>query len=119
MNPFGVRTSLWIFIYLLIDFNYFAIYFVSVYLSLWQLLAQIVVCDITEFGKTVENNIGEVLWHCCICFGSIRVDSDMLTKKLDNLINYQDRTHFAFSPHYQIFYYHPNCAVLLSNIHKM
>jgi hypothetical protein len=89
------------------------------YLFLWQLLALIVVCDITEFGKTVENNIGEVLLHCCICFGSIRVDSDMLTKKLDNLINYQDISHFAFSPHYQISYYHPICAVLLSNIHKM
>lgn len=59
-----------------------------------------VVCDITEFGKTVEKNIGEVLLHCCTCFGPIRVDSDMPTKKLDNLINYQDISHFAFSPHY-------------------
>jgi hypothetical protein len=77
------------------------------------------VCDITEFGKPVENNIGEVLLHYCTWFGSIRVDSDMPTKELGNLLNYQDISHFAFSPHYQISYNHPICAVLLSNIHKM
>lgn len=81
MIPFGLATSLLMFIYLLIDFNYVCNLFCISYLFLWQLLAQIVVCDITEFGKTVENNIGEVLLHCCICFGSIRVHSQTCRQK--------------------------------------
>jgi hypothetical protein len=44
MNAFDVGTSLLIFIYLLIDFNYFGNLFCISYLFLWQLLAQIVVC---------------------------------------------------------------------------
>jgi hypothetical protein len=63
MNPFGVHTSLLIFIYLLIDFNYFCNLFCISYLFLWQLSAQIVVCDITEFGK---KNSGKQHWRSII-----------------------------------------------------
>ncbi len=51
MIPFGLATSLLMFIYLLIDFNYVCNLFCISYLFLWQLLAQMLCVTLQNLEK--------------------------------------------------------------------